>query len=90
MTKAEFIQAVAREAGAEVPFVRKVLAAMTAVVHDCLAEGNEVQVGDLGKFKVLDKPAGTARNPATGETIQTAAKKVVKFRIGKAAKDAIR
>ena len=29
------------------------------------------------------------RNPATGETIQIAAKRVVKFRVAKAAKDAI-
>jgi DNA-binding protein HU-beta len=29
------------------------------------------------------------RNPATGETIQIKAKKVVKFRVAKAAKDAI-
>jgi len=29
------------------------------------------------------------RNPATGETIQIAAKRVLKFRIAKAAKDAV-
>jgi DNA-binding protein HU-beta len=29
------------------------------------------------------------RNPATGETIKIAAKRVVKFRVAKAAKDAI-
>jgi DNA-binding protein HU-beta len=32
---------------------------------------------------------GWGRNPATGEAIKIAAKKVVKFRIAKAAKDAI-
>lgn len=37
----------------------------------------------------VDRKARMGRNPATGETIKIAAKKVVKFRIAKAAKDAI-
>jgi len=36
-----------------------------------------------------DRKARTGRNPATGETIKIPAKKVVKFRVAKAAKDAI-
>ena len=35
------------------------------------------------------RKARLGRNPATGETIQIKAKKVVKFRVAKAAKDAI-
>ena len=37
----------------------------------------------------LDRKARTGRNPATGESIKIPAKKVVKFRVAKAAKDAI-
>lgn len=37
----------------------------------------------------LDRKARMGRNPATGESIKIAAKKVVKFRVAKAAKDAI-
>ena len=43
----------------------------------------------LGKLVLTDRAARVGRNPATGETIQIAAKRVVKFRIAKAAKDAI-
>ena len=43
----------------------------------------------LGKLVLVDRKARVGRNPATGETIQIAAKRVVKFRIAKAAKDAI-
>ena len=49
-------------------------------------------VPGLLKIKRVEKPATKARqgrNPATGETIQIPAKKVVKFRVAKAAKDAI-
>ena len=43
----------------------------------------------LGKLVLVDRAARIGRNPATGATIQIAAKRVVKFRIAKAAKDAI-
>jgi DNA-binding protein HU-beta len=43
----------------------------------------------LGKLVLVDRKARLGRNPKTGETIQIPAKKVVKFRIAKQAKDAI-
>jgi DNA-binding protein HU-beta len=38
---------------------------------------------------LVDRKAHIGRNPATGETIQIKAKRVVKFRVAKAVKDAI-
>jgi DNA-binding protein HU-beta len=43
----------------------------------------------LGKLVVVNRKARTGRNPATGETMQIPAKRVLKFRIAKAAKDAV-
>ena len=43
----------------------------------------------LGKLVLVNRKARMGRNPATGETIQIKAKRVVKFRVAKAAKDAI-
>lgn len=43
----------------------------------------------LGKLVVVQRKARMGRNPATGETIKIPKKKVLKFRIAKAAKDAI-
>jgi DNA-binding protein HU-beta len=43
----------------------------------------------IGRLVRQDRKARTGRNPATGETIKIPAKKVVKFRVAKAAKDAI-
>jgi DNA-binding protein HU-beta len=43
----------------------------------------------LGRLVRQDRKARTGRNPATGEAIKIPAKKVVKFRVAKAAKDAI-
>ena len=43
----------------------------------------------IGRLVRVDRKARMGRNPATGEQIKIAAKKVVKFRVAKAAKDAI-
>jgi DNA-binding protein HU-beta len=43
----------------------------------------------LGRLVRVDRKARVGRNPATGQPIDIPAKKVVKFRVAKAAKDAI-
>ena len=43
----------------------------------------------IGKLVLKSRAARVGRNPKTGEPIQIKAKKVVKFRVAKAAKDAI-
>lgn len=43
----------------------------------------------LGKLKLANRKARIGRNPQTGKAIKIPAKRVVKFRVGKAAKDAI-
>ena len=48
-----------------------------------------IMLPGLGKLLKAKSKARTGRNPATGETIKIAAKKVVKFRVAKAAKDAV-
>jgi DNA-binding protein HU-beta len=50
---------------------------------------NGFTVPGLGKLVLVQRKARMGRNPATGETIKIPAKKVVKFRVSKAAKDAV-
>ena len=50
---------------------------------------NTFTLPGLGKLVLVNRKARVGRNPATGETIQIKAKRVVKFRVAKAAKDAI-
>ena len=62
---------------------------------DCLAQlayqnaKDEFSVPGIGKLIVVDRKARTARNPKTGAPIDIPAKKALKFRVAKAAKDAI-
>ena len=50
---------------------------------------NTFTLPGLGKLVLVNRAARIGRNPATGATIQIPAKRVVKFRVAKAAKDAI-
>ena len=50
---------------------------------------NSFTLPGLGKLVLVNRKARIGRNPATGEQINIPAKKVVKFRVAKAAKDAI-
>ena len=64
-------------------------------VLDLLAElaykqaKNTFTIPGLGKLVLVNRKARVGRNPATGEQINIPAKRVVKFRVAKAAKDAI-
>ena len=48
-----------------------------------------IMLPGLGKLIKVKRPARKGRNPATGEAIKIPAKTVVKFRLAKAAKDAV-
>ncbi len=50
---------------------------------------NGFTIPGLGKLVLVNRKARMGRNPATGEPIHIPAKTVLKFRIAKAAKDAV-
>ena len=62
---------------------------------DCLAQlayehaKDEFTLPGIGKLVVVERKARIGRNPGTGAEIQIPAKRVLKFRVTKAAKDAI-
>jgi DNA-binding protein HU-beta len=50
---------------------------------------NTFTLPGLGKLVLVNRAARLGRNPATGQPIQIPAKRVVKFRVAKACKDAV-
>lgn len=54
-----------------------------------LQGGGEVSIGGFGKFETRERGARMGRNPATGATIEIAAKKSPAFKAAKNLKDAI-
>lgn len=50
---------------------------------------NSFTIPGIGKLVLVKRKARMGRNPQTGAAIKIPAKKVVKFRVGKACKDAV-
>ena len=89
MTKAEVVGKIA--AGAEITKAQADKAATIFLnsIVEALKDGDKVTFVGFGTFSLNDKAARVGRNPQTGAEIKIPAKRVVKFRVAKAAKDAI-
>ena len=86
-TKAQIVAAVADKAGINKKQGDTALEALVAIAYAGAKPG--IMLPGLGKLVLVQRKARKGRNPATGAVIQIKAKKVVKFRVAKAAKDAI-
>ena len=87
MTKTQIIAGIADAAGITKVQARAALEALVAMAYKGAKQG--FTVPGLGKLVIVKRKARMGRNPATGETIKIKAKTVLKFRLAKAAKDAI-
>ena len=65
------------------------MTALTGTITEALKAGEKVAIPSLGTFEVKDRAARQGRNPATGETLTFATKKVPAFKAAKALKDAV-
>ncbi len=89
MTKSQFFQALADKLGVSKKEAQRTYEALVELVYDEIKANGVVNLPDLGKMQKKERAARMGRNPATGETIQIPAKTVLKFRVAKAAKDAL-
>ena len=88
-TKAQIVAAVAEKAEISKKQAAAALDALVAFAYAGAKGKNGFTVPGLGKLVLVQRKARMGRNPATGAQIKIPAKKVVKFRVAKAAKDAI-
>ena len=89
MNKAELITAMAAKADLTKEQSSAALAALQSVITETLSAGDKVAIPALGTFEVREHAARQGRNPATGETVEIAARKVPAFKAAKALKDAV-
>ena len=58
-------------------------------IQAAVCSGEAVKIPGFGQFKVRDRAARIARNPATGEPVKVPAKRVFKFLPAKALKEMV-
>ena len=89
MTKSQLSTHIAEKAGITKKAATEILDEIAAVAYKEAKKKKQFTIPGIGKLVVDRRKARMGRNPATGETIKIAAKKVVKFRVAKACKDAV-
>ena len=88
MNRTELVDAVGERLGDRRTAAVAVEAVLDAVTT-ALADGEKVSLFGFGVFEKVDRAARTARNPATGGTVEVPATAVPRFRPGQALKDAV-
>ena len=81
MNKRDLIDAISERLGDKKSATEAVNAVLEAI-QSAVASGDKVAITGFGVFEKTDRPARTARNPATNEIIQVPASSVPKFRPG--------
>ncbi len=87
LTKSQIVTAIAEANGLPKTQTAAILESIVQLAYKNAK--NSFTLPGLGKLVLVNRKARMGRNPATGATIKIAAKRVVKFRVAKAAKDAI-
>ena len=88
MNKTELIEAIATRSKTTKAQTTAMLNGLLEVIQENMTNGNDVQLVGFGTFSVTERAGREGRNPSTGETMTISAKKVVKFKPGKALSDA--
>ena len=65
------------------------MTSLLELITETVARGEDVAISGFAKFRRIDRPARMARNPATGEQVKVAAKRVARITPLKAFKDAV-
>ena len=85
MTKKELIRNVAMRAGLSRSDANRAVNAVLSEIKAGLSDGdNAVRIAGFGAFRVIERAARTGRNPRTGESIEIPAKRVIRFKVGRA------
>jgi len=89
LTKAEIINAVQGEGGFTKQQSTAIIENLIEIIKDTLESGEDVLISGFGKFCVREKNERKGRNPATGEDLMLAPRKVVTFKCSGKLRDRI-
>ena len=89
MTQTQLVRTLAETCEVNNKVARQFLECLSSVAVNEVKKNGVFVLPGLGRLVKVERKARTGRNPATGEAIKIPAKKVVKFRVAKAAKDSI-
>ena len=89
MTKSQMLAALAESTELSKKDVANLMDKLVELAYKEVKVSGEFPLPGIGKLVKVNRKARMGRNPATGEEIKIPAKTVVKFRVAKAAKEAV-
>jgi len=90
MNKAQLVEAIAKEADISKSKAGSAVDAFVDSIAKSLKKGQDVTIVGFGTFKVSKREARMGRNPQTGAAIKIKARKVARFKPGKALATAVK
>ena len=89
MTLSQLVRALAQATGSNAKTIRSFLDALAQTAVTETEKSGVFVLPGIGRLVRVDRKARMGRNPATGEAIKIPSKRIVKFRVAKAVKDAV-
>jgi len=89
LTKSVIVESVHNQVGLPKKECIEMVETLLEIIKSTLASGEDVLISRFGKFEVKSKKERRGRNPATGENLMLAPRRVVKFTCSGKLKDRI-
>jgi integration host factor subunit alpha len=89
LTKAQIIEAIAEHNGYTTKQSAEVVETLLEIIKSNLESGEDVMISGFGKFCVKKKRERKGRNPATGEAMMQAPRKVVTFKCSRTLREKV-
>ncbi|RLB85868.1 MAG: integration host factor subunit alpha [Deltaproteobacteria bacterium] len=89
LTKAQLVEFIQNQTGLPKNRSSEIVENLLEIIKDTLISGEDVLISNFGKFCVNHKDERRGRNPATGDAMMLAPRKVVTFKFSGKLRDKI-
>ena len=89
LTKAQIVESIENQTGYPKNRSLEIVETILEIIKSTLASGENVMISGFGKFCVKEKNERKGRNPATGDAMMLAPRKVVTFKCSGKLRDKI-
>ena len=80
LTKAHIVETIQNQTGFPKNRSSEIVEALLEIIKSTLASGEDVMISNFGKFCVNHKDERKGRNPATGDDLMLASRKIITFK----------
>ena len=80
LTKAQLVESIQNQTGLPKNRSSEIVENLLEIIKDTLLSGEDVLISNFGTFRVRHKKERKGRNPATGDAMMLAPRKVVTFK----------